>query len=70
MVMESIPALMGLTSDEKLILAAELWRENTSGAEDEPDPVVVSLLRERLARYRADPSAVSSWEEVKARLGR
>ncbi|MBB5038598.1 hypothetical protein [Prosthecobacter dejongeii] len=47
MVIESIPALAHLSSDEQLILAAELWRGNTQGDEDSPDPQIVKLLRER-----------------------
>ncbi|MEN3939952.1 addiction module protein [Prosthecobacter sp. SYSU 5D2] len=66
--MESIPALSQLTSDERLILAAELWRENAVTTDDEADPKIVNMLRERLERYQTRPEAVSTWAEVKARL--
>lgn len=68
MVLESIPALSQLTSDERLILAAELWRENAVNTDDEADPEIVTMLRERLERYQTRPEAVSTWAEVKARL--
>lgn len=70
MVLESIPALAQLTPDERLILAAELWRENAVGETEEPDPAIVSLLQERMAQYEASPESVSTWDEVKARLGK
>ena len=68
MVIESIPALANLTQDQKWILAAELWRDNTRAPEETPDPALVAKLRERLARFEADPTSGSTWEEVKARL--
>lgn len=68
MVIESIPALAHLSSDEQLILAAELWRGNTQGDEGSPDPQIVTLLRERKFRYETDPKNVKSWDEVKAQL--
>ncbi|TDU71239.1 putative addiction module component (TIGR02574 family) [Prosthecobacter fusiformis] len=68
MVLESIPALTKLTSDERLILAAELWRENIVNEEGDTDPEMVQMLRERLEKYQTQPEAVSTWDDVKARL--
>ena len=70
MVSESIPALASLSPSQKLVLAAELWRDNAIGDSEEPDPAIVAMLRERLAAYEANPEAVSTWDEVKARLRR
>jgi len=68
MIAESIPQLRSLSSDEKILLAAELWREAIGVEEDAPSPQLVAALRERLAYHREHPEEVSTWEEVRARI--
>ena len=68
MIAESIPQLSSLSSDEKILLAAELWREAAGGDGDVPDPKLVAALRERLAYHREHPGDVSTWAEVRARI--
>ena len=68
MIAESIPQLSSLSSDEKILLAAELWRDAAGGDGEAPDPELIAALRERLAYYREHPTEVSSWAEVRARV--
>ena len=49
MIAGKIQGLDELTKDEKVILAAELWKEANSSQGDKPDPVIVYALRECLA---------------------
>jgi putative addiction module component (TIGR02574 family) len=68
MIAETIPGLKDLSQDQKIILAAELWRDAVGVAEDKPDPELVAALNERLDHYRANPNQVATWEDVRARL--
>jgi putative addiction module component (TIGR02574 family) len=58
-----------LSIEERLLLVEEIW--DSIAAEEEEIPVTEAQkqdLERRLALYRQNPSAGSSWEEVKARL--
>jgi putative addiction module component (TIGR02574 family) len=68
MIAENIPQLNSLSSDEKILLAAELWRQAAGEKGEAPNPELVAALRERLAYYREHPTEVSTWEEVRARI--
>ena len=68
MIAESIPQLSSLSSDEKILLAAELWRDAAGDHGEPPEPKLVAALRERLAWYREHPTEVSTWAEVRARI--
>jgi hypothetical protein len=68
MIAEKIPELCKLSSDQKILLAAELWREAVGPEAETPNPAMVRALRERLDYYRAHPEQVSTWEEVRARI--
>lgn len=68
MIAEIIPALHALSSDEKILLAAELWRDAVGGEVETPNPALVQALRERLDYYKQHPEQVSTWEEVRARI--
>jgi hypothetical protein len=68
MIAETIPALSSLSADQKILLAAELWREAVGGASKEPNPKLVEALQERLDAYRKTPDEVSSWEQVRSRI--
>jgi putative addiction module component (TIGR02574 family) len=65
---ETIPQLNALSSDEKIILAAELWRDAVGEGVENPGPALVQALRERLDFYREHPDQVSTWEAVRARI--
>jgi hypothetical protein len=68
MIAETIPALRSLSSDQKIILAAELWRDAVNEGSSKPDPAIIEALRERLDYYREHPEDVSTWEAVRARI--
>ena len=68
MIAENIPQLGSLSSDEKILLAAELWRDAVGGEAEIPNAALVEALRERLDYYREHPEQVSTWEEVRARI--
>jgi hypothetical protein len=68
MIAETIPALRALSSDQKIILAAELWREAVGEGSSEPGPALIDALKERLQFYHKHPDEVSSWEEVRSRI--
>lgn len=68
MIAEHIPELRSLSSDEKILLAAELWRDAVGAETECPNPTLVEALRERLDYYREHPEQVSTWEEVRARI--
>lgn len=61
--------LGGLSPAERLSLIEELWESLSADPEQVPvtDPQKADLDK-RLAAFRANPKAGSSWEEVKARL--
>ncbi len=68
MIADRIPQLSALSSDEKILLAAELWREAAGAESETPNPEMIAALRERLSYFRDHPTEVSSWEQVKARI--
>jgi putative addiction module component (TIGR02574 family) len=68
MIAETIPALNSLSADQKILLAAELWRDAVGGVSKEPNPALVEALQERLDAYRKNPEQVSSWEQVRSRI--
>lgn len=68
MILEQLPAVQSLSTAEKRQLAEELLLAADDTDEVEVDPAILALLEARLADHEANPSAVSSWEEVKARV--
>ena len=68
MIAEAFPGLSDLSSDDKILLAAELWQEAVGSEGAAPDSELLAVLRERLAHYQQHPGEVSSWEEVRQRV--
>jgi hypothetical protein len=68
MIAETIPELRSLSSDQKILLAAELWRDAVGGEVETPSPALVQALCERLDYHHEHPDQVSTWEEVRARI--
>jgi putative addiction module component (TIGR02574 family) len=70
--METTAKALGLdrlTVEERMRLVEEIWDSITAEAEALAAPQSHrEELDHRLAAYRANPHAGSSWEEVKARL--
>lgn len=71
MIAETIPQIKDLTTEQKLLLAAELWDEAANEQTIwETDPAFITSLEKQLEEYRRDPSAGLTWEQVKARVQR
>ena len=68
MILEQLPDVRRLSNEDKLLLAAELIKDASPMPDEPVDPVLEDLLRGRLEDYLANPEAVSSWEDVKARV--
>lgn len=68
MIAETIPALKNLSPEQKVLFAAELWRDAIGDQDETPDPKLVETIRERLAYCKEHPDEVSTWEDVRARL--
>jgi hypothetical protein len=66
MIAERIPELRNLSSDQKIILAAELLSEALDAPTETPDPEIVRALNERLKSHESHPDEVSTWEQVRS----
>lgn len=69
MVIERLPQVEKLSSEEKWVLVDELWSalllENST---TEADPLVIAELERRMAEYEANPEHGVSWETLRGRL--
>jgi hypothetical protein len=70
MIAETIPALRSLSADQKIILAAELWREAVREGASDPNADLVEALRERLAYHREHPEELANWDKIRSRIAR
>ena len=62
-------AIFRLPVAQRLELLDDLWASIAAEQNDEPVPEeVLNIVRERDARYAADPSSAITWEEAKRRL--
>lgn len=68
MIAETIPELQGLSTDDKITLAAELWRAAATESGAEADPEMVSALAERLKYFNEHPEETAPWETVRDRI--
>lgn len=66
MIVETLPEVLALPTEQKEILAEELL--NQVVLEKDKDPALVDLLRKRLADHEADPISGTSWEILRDRL--
>ncbi len=67
---EQLPEIQRLSESQKIQLATELWDELNRVPSAEPDPVIVRLLEQRYAEFKAGTHAWSSWGDVKRRIGK
>jgi putative addiction module component (TIGR02574 family) len=65
-IVERLPEVLALSTQEKEILAEELL--NQVVLEQDKDPALVELLRRRLNDHDADPTGGVRWEELRDRL--
>lgn len=69
MVIERIPAIEALSTDDQRQLLDELWNRLADvDAEVISDDPVHALLEERMEECRANPTIASPWSEVRERL--
>lgn len=66
MIIERFPEISALSSEEKLVLMYELFCELSEEPNGMRDPEIVAILEKRYEEYKANPTAVLTWEEVKA----
>ena len=66
MIVERIPEVLVLGTEEKVLLAEELLSQVL--LEKDKDPVLSALLRERLAEHESDSESGVRWEELRERL--
>lgn len=66
MIVERLPEVLSLPTEEKEILAEELL--NQVVLERDKDPALVDLLRRRLSEHKAHPESGVRWEELRDRL--
>lgn len=66
MIVERLPEVLALSTQDKEILAEELL--NQVVLEQDKDPALVELLRRRLNDHDADPTGGVRWEELRDRL--
>ena len=68
-ILERHPEIQRLSAAEKLALVTELWDDVSAHPENIPvSREHLAELDRRLAEYRRDPSKVTSWESIKARI--
>jgi putative addiction module component (TIGR02574 family) len=69
MILEKYPEIQRLSPSDKLALVSELWDDLAAHPEDIPvGSEVIAELDRRMAEYRDDPTRVTTWEDVKARI--
>lgn len=66
MIVERLPEVLALSTEDKEILAEELL--NQVVLEQDKDPALVDLLRRRLNDHQANPESGVRWEELRDRL--
>ncbi len=70
MILETIPELAKLSTNEKLQLASELWEENIEKiSSEESEKVFQDLLKARLEEYESNPESLTSLEDLRMRAG-
>lgn len=66
MILERLPEVLALPTEQKELLAEELLRQVV--LEKDKDPALLDLLRRRLAEHAAEPQAGVRREELRDRL--
>lgn len=69
MILEQHPELKRLPSSQKLALVSELWDDLAAHPADVPvTNEQLAELDRRMDEYRSDPTRVTSWDAIKARV--
>ena len=67
MIVEDFPELANLDSEQKLILAGELWKSAIAPESDSPElsSEAIRLLERRLAHFEENPETGIKWEDLR-----
>ncbi|WP_395736625.1 addiction module protein [Prosthecobacter sp.] len=69
MIAEKLPAIAGLSIEEKFDLAVELWDEVSARQNELPtQKVILDEVERRFADYERDPSSALTLEEFKRKF--
>ena len=69
MILEQHPDLQRLSPSEKLLLVSELWDDLAAHPAEVPvTREQIAELDRRMEAYREDPTRVTTWEAIKARI--
>ena len=69
MILEQHPELQRLSPSQKLALVSELWDDLAAHPEEVPvAPEQIAELDRRMEAYRNDPTRVTTWETIRARV--
>jgi hypothetical protein len=66
MIVERLPEVLALSTDQKEILAEELLGQVV--LERDKDPALLETLRKRLEQHAAHPDSGVVWEDLRDRL--
>ncbi len=71
MIVERIPAIQQLSTQEKHLLMSELWEDVEIHQGDIPfDDAVLRLLNERFEACHKNPASAISWDDFRMQMGR
>jgi putative addiction module component (TIGR02574 family) len=69
MIAEKLPAIAGLSIEEKWNLAVELWDEVAERQNEMPtNQAILDVVEQRFADYERDPSTALTLEEFKRKF--
>lgn len=69
MIAEKLPALTGLSIEEKWNLAVDLWDEVSERQDELPtNQAILDVVEQRFADYERDPSSAMTLEQFKRKF--
>ena len=68
MIIDSLPGVRDLSTEQKWQLAEELWGELIPDKDEGRDSAIERLIEGRMEHYRSHPETASSWESLKHRI--
>jgi putative addiction module component (TIGR02574 family) len=69
MIAETLPALTGMSIEDKWTLAVELWDEVSERQQELPtNQAILDVVEQRFADYERDPSTAMTLEEFKRKF--
>ncbi len=69
MIAETLPALTGMSIEDKWTLAVELWDEVSERQQELPtNQAILDVVEQRFADYERDPTTALTLEEFKRKF--